>query len=397
MKKRAELISLINAARTNVLNLLNDGKMEEAKAESEKLEKLSDELAKTGNDAGVEGMKPLNGNGGIKMTGKERIQAIKDAVNHYLRAGYSGLTDAEKQLLKPTNTVDSPGQVETVTNPSRGSVLVGVEVADFVGRMDTGVYRLRDLVSEYFPKTKSGVIPLLDNPTAGLVQLTGEFPAGGITKGDVKFGSVEFSVNDMGLIIPVSNSLLEDATADVFSVLADQFARAQVVTEDNMILTAIDNAVAAVEVVTDWKDILKALNGTSPVGSPEKKIVTNTDGYNYLDTLVDEAGHPILTMALVDNPKRMFRGYEVIQLPNEILPTATPEEGETYGAIPFYVGSFRDGVYFIERKGMQIDYNPYSDSAFGRNAVDMRVVCRLDCKAKFASAVKKLTYTPSGE
>ena len=95
-----------------------------------------------------------------------------------------------------------------------------------------------------------------------------------------------------------------------------------------------------------------------------------------------------MTQALVDNPRRIFRGYEVIQLPNAILAT-------TDSAIPFYVGSLRDAVYFIERQGLEIEYNPYSDSAFGRNAVDIKLTCRLDCKSKFTEAVKKLTYTPS--
>ena len=140
--------------------------------------------------------------------------------------------------------------------------------------------------------------------------------------------------------------------------------------------------------MTGWQDILKELNGTDPVGAVDKVIVTNTDGYNYLDTLTDDQGRPILTQALVDNPRRIFRGYEVIQLPTASLATVE-------GAIPFYVGSLRDAVYLVERQGLTFSYNPYSDSAYSKNATDIRVTCRLDCVTKFASAVKKLTYTPS--
>lgn len=378
MKKRAELLQKINALRTQVLNLLQANNLDEAKTKNDELTALMAEYEKTPEE------KPV-AKGAQKMDQKERMKNIRLAVNAFLHKGWKGMTDEERGILKPVNSTDTPGQVETVAN--RGGVLVPVETADFVARMDTGVYRLRTRVSEYFSKTLSGKIPLVNNPTSGLVAQFDELPASGISKGQVTFGSVDWAVKDYGLIVPVSNDLMEDAEADVYGVITEQFARAQVITENAMILAAIDGNGDATE-ITGWQDLLKELNGTAPVGAVDKVIVTNTDGYNYLDTLVDDQGRPILTQALVDNPRRIFRGYEVIQLPNASLATVE-------GAIPFYVGSLRDGVYFIERKGLTFAYNPFSDSAYSKNATDVRVTCRLDCKTKFASAVKKLTYTPS--
>lgn len=386
MKKKMEMLQKINAMRKQVLDLLQEGKTEEAKKASDELSVLMKDYEKMPED---------KINGGKVMDKKEKLQAVRKAVNAFLRKGWNGMEDADKQVLRPVNATESNGQVESIKN--RGGVLVPVETADFVARMATGVYRLRDRVDEFFANSKSGTIPLLANPTAGLVAMFDELPTGGIQEGQITFGAVDYNVRDYGLIVPVSNDLLADATADVFGVIADQFARAQVITEDALILAAMDGAVDSVEEVADWKGIAKALNSTAPVGSPEKVIVTNTDGYNYLDTLTDDNGRPILTQALVDNPRRIFRGYEVIQLPNDILATATPEADHDYGAIPFYVGQLRDAVYFIERKGLEISYNPYSDSAYKKNAVDVRVTCRLDCKAKFASAFKKLTYTPAND
>lgn len=384
MKKRTELMRAINAKRKTLLDFLNDGKMAEAKAAGDELEKMMNELDTLEDEPSPVNPKPVNG--GKMMDGKVDVAAVKRAVNKFLHRGWKALDEADRGLLKPVNAVDAPGQVESV--PNRGGVLVPVEVADFVARIDTGVYRLRTRVDNYAARSKSGTIPLLNNPTAGLVQFFDELPQGGIQKGDIKFGSVQYNVGDYGLIVPVSNDLMADANADVYGVIAEQFARAQVITEDKMIFDAIDGAVGSVETMTSWKDLVKGINSVAPVGGTDKVIITNGDGYSYLDTLTDDVGHPILTQALIDNPRQYFRGREVIQIPDEILPT------DTDGGIPFYVGSLRDAVYFIERKGITIDYNPYSDSAYGRNAVDVRVICRLDCKAKFASAVKKFVYTP---
>lgn len=374
MRKKAELLQKIEAKRKAVLAMLNDGKTAEAKAGSDELEKMMADYENMPDDA-------VNTNVGGEKTMKKDMTAVSKAVNAYLR----GQKD-ESGLLKPVNATATPGQVETVGN--RGGVLVPVETADFTMRMATGVYRLRDRVFPFSAKSLSGKIPKVDNPTSGLVALFDELPSGGMSEGQVTFGSVDYTVKDYGLIVPVSNDLLKDANQDVFGIITDQFARAQVITENALILAAIDGANANPTSITGWKGLEEAVNGTDPVGSPDKVIITNTDGWNWLDTLTDDDGHPILTFALVDNPKRIFRGREVIQMPNAVLPTAS-------GAIPFYVGSLYDGVVFIEREGLEIFVNPYSDSASRRNAVDVRVTCRLDCKTKFASAMKKVTYTPS--
>lgn len=372
MKKRAELLQKVNALRKSVVDFLNKNDFEGAKKASNELDAVMNELEKLPAENTME-------KGVAKMDKKQVLKAV----NSYLHKGWKGMSDDERAMLKPVNATDTPGQVETVAN--RGGVLVPVEVADFVARMDTGVYRLRTRVFDYPANSLSGKIPLVNNPTSGLVQMFDELPNGGIPKGQITFGAVNWQVKDYGLIVPVSNDLMTDATSDVMSVIGEQFYRAQVITENAMILAAIDGNGDATA-VTSWKDILKELNGTDPIGAVDKVVITNTDGYNYLDTLTDDEGRPILTQALVDNPRRIFRGYEVIQLPNASLAT-------TDSKIPFYVGSLRDGVVFIERKGLELAYNPFSDSAYSKNATDIRVTCRMDCKTKFASAVKKLALT----
>lgn len=371
MKKKAELLKSIEEKRKNVLDLLQAGNTEEAKKASDELETLIKE-----HDAMPE--KPL-----AERMEKMDKNLVKKAVNSYLHKGYQGLSDEERQVVRPVDATDTPGQVETVAN--RGGVLVPVETADFVATMDTGVYRLRTRVSEYFARTLSGKIPLLANPTAGLVAQFDELPAGGISKGQVTFGSVNWQVKDYGLIVPVSNDLLKDAEADVMGILADQFFRAQVITENQMILAALDSAGEATA-ATSWKDVVKALNSTSPIMG-EKILITNTSGWNELDTATDDNGLPILVPFLNDGTRMRIKGYEVIELPDEVLPNDS-----TTGDIPMYAVSPKDACYFIERQGLELFYNPYSDSAMAKNAVDVRITCRLDCKLKFATAVKKLAY-----
>lgn len=387
MKKKAELLQKIEAMRKSVIDLVQAGNIAEAKTKSEELSKMVNEFN------GMKEEKPMGGN--VKMNKEERLNQIKKAVNSFIHRGWKGMDDESRAVLKPVNATEGTGQVESVNN--RGGVLVPYEVADFVLKDDIGVYRLRDLVFDYFPNTKSGHIPKLPSPSTGLVAMFDEMPTAGISKTDVKFGSVEFSVNDYGVIVPVSNDLVADANADVFGIISEYFAVAQRNTENALILDAINSMIASATEITDWKGIAKALNKTTPIGSKNKVILTNSDGYNWLDTLTDDNGRPILTQALIDDPQRMFRGFRVIQLPDAQLPTATPEADHDYGAIPFIVGDLRQAVCFIERRGLEIAYNPYSDSAYAKNSTDVRVTCRLDCEGMFENAVQKLTYTPAND
>lgn len=400
MKKRAELLKTINGLRTEVMNLLGAKDLDGAAAKSKELDEALNELNTLADEKPVDNgnLKPLSNLGGSEMfkTKNKDLSKINVAVNQYIRRGTTGMDAEAMQIVKPINATDSPGQVESVAN--RGGVLVPVETADYVLTERTGTYRLRDLVSEHKPIRPTGTIPMLANPQGGLVAQFDEFPASGISRSDIKFSALPYSVKDYGLIIPVSNDLVMDASVDVFAYVMEQFNRAQRMTENSFILTAIDGLTAGHEVImTDWKDLNKALISVHPIGSRDKVIITNSDGVSYLDTLTDNSGRPFLTQAMVDDPRLTYRGYEVIQMSDNELPTGTPAEGHDYGAIPFIVGNLYDAVVFVERQGLEVMSNPFSDSAFSKNATDIRVTCRLDCVGKWANSVKKLLYTPADD
>lgn len=378
MKKKAELLKSINAQRKVVLDLLQKGSVDEAKTASDALEKMQDEYDKMPEDIVVaERMaKP--------MDKKEKMNQVRKAVDAFMHKGWNGVTDEMKNFIKPVNASDTPGQIET--GSTRGQALVPVVTADFVAEMPAGVYRLRDKTDNYPATSKSGKIPVVANPTDTLTNFD-EFPSGGINKTQVTINSIDWNVADYGDIVPVSNDLLADETASVFDIIARTFAKKMRNTENSLILAAIDGIGAGTAVHT-WQDIADAVNATDPVDGADKVILTNTDGGSFLADQVDN-NHYVLIQPDATSPRKYFRGYEVIQLPLSVLPNTTDSE------VPFYVGSLFDAIMFVERQGLVLSYNPYSDSAFAKNATDVRITSRLDCKVKFAGAIKKLLYTPS--
>lgn len=374
------MLRALNAQRKVVMDLLKDGKLEEAQKASDELEKMTKEYDELPEDN-------LAGKAVNVMNEKDKMKFVKKAVDAFIHKGWSAITDEQKQYIKPVNATDTPGQVENTTIASKGAALVPVSTADFALEMDSGVYRLRDRVFNYFANTKSGKIPIVGNPTDTLTNFD-EYPSGGMHKTDVTINSVDFNVADVGDIVPVSNDLVADELASVYDIIMNVFLKKLRNTENKLILGAIDGAVVA-EAVHTWQEIATAVNETDPVDGTDKIIITNTDGGAFLQNQVDN-DHYVLIQPNMSSPKKYFRGYEVIQMPLSILPNDALNDN----AIPFYVGSLYNGIVFVERQGLVVTYNPYGEG-FAKNATDVRITARLDCKPAFTGALKKLLYTPS--
>ena len=377
MKRKAELMASINEKRKQVLDLLQAGDVDNAKKANDELDKLNKEY----NDLPIEVERKLK-----PMDKKEKLMQVRKAVDNYLRRGWNGMSDEDRQVVKPMNTVSTPGNVEDGTIATKGAALVPVETADFASTMDAGVYRLRDLVQNYFTNTKSGKIPMVANPTDTLTNFD-ELPSGGMHKTDVTVSAINFDVDNYGDLIPVSNQLLEDSTSSVFDLISSVFVKKNRNTENALIIAAIQSLGAATAVHT-WQAIADAVNETDPIDGTDKVILTNSDGGSFLADQVDN-DHYVLIQPNALSPVKYFRGYRVIQLPKSQLPNAVSD-----GAIPFIVGSLYDAVCFVERRGLVITTNPYGDS-FAQDGTDVRVTARYDCQPKFAGAVKLLAYTPS--
>lgn len=394
-KKRAEILKAINAKRIEILDLLDKNDLTAAKAASEKLQKLQADYDSECEDKPDNHFKPINNmnlNGGIATMNKRK--ALNAAVRVMLLRGYNALNDEQKQLLMPVDSIDNPGQVEGVAN--RGGVLVPVETANVIKEMATGTVRLRERCDSYQTGTKSGTIPAGENPDDGLTDFD-ELPAGGMPVGDEKFSPINFNVHDYGRVTKVSKELLSDANSDLMGFLTRAFAKRQVNTENARIIATLEAACGATATaVTGWKGIIGAINKSIPLGVVGSAVIlTNQDGWDYLDTLTDEQGRPLLTLDLKDHARYTFRGYEVIVVESKFLPTDVDDAttSHTGTGIPFFVGSLWDAVIVIEREGMEIAMSEHA--AFNQNAIAVRVVTRFDVESKFASAMKKVTYKAS--
>ena len=111
------------------------------------------------------------------------------------------------------------------------------------------------------------------------------------------------------------------------------------------------------------------------------KIYTNDDGLNYLDTLVDLNGRPLLNPDPTDAAKLQLRCGTVV-LPIKVLPNKVLEGVE--GMIPFIIGDLKSGIRKYDRQSMSIkasDVATIGDfNAYAMNMTLFRAIMRDDYK-----------------
>lgn len=202
-----------------------------------------------------------------------------------------------------------------------------------------------------------------------------------------KFSVINYSIKKYAGYLPVTNELLADSDASIANVVMEWLAGDAVATENAQILAKV-----ATKEATDLagiKDIKKAINVTLSAFKTGTKIYTNDDGLQYLDTLEDKNGRPLLSPDPVKPMELKLsigtHSVPVVVIPNEVL--ATAEDGK----VPFIMGDLKEYVKMFDRQQLTL---AVSDSAAvtGFNAFEQdmtlfRAIMRADFVVKDAAAI----------
>lgn len=202
-----------------------------------------------------------------------------------------------------------------------------------------------------------------------------------------KFERLPYAIQDRAGFMPVSNDLIEDSDANILNIVSETFGKVARATDNKKILALI--ALKAETNLVDVNGIKKALNVT--LGQAYKngaKIYTNDDGLNYLDTLTDENGRPLLNPDPTAPANLQLRIGTVV-VPIKVLPNKVrPSVG---GKIPFTVGNLYEYARKYDRKAMSIKASDVATignfNAFAQNMTLLRAIVRDDYRVKDADAI----------
>lgn len=209
-----------------------------------------------------------------------------------------------------------------------------------------------------------------------------------------KFTKIDYSIKKHAGYLPVTNELLADSDAAISNVIMQWLAGETVATENAQILAKVKTVSATA--LANLNGIKNAVNVTLANFRGSVSIFTNDDGLNYLDTLEDKNGRPLLSP---DPTKPMAlrlsigtHSVPVVVIPNAILPTASK-------AIPFIIGDLREFIKEFDRQQLSVmQSNTASVTGFNAFEQDMtlfRGIMRADFVIKDTTAIVNGTITPS--
>lgn len=358
-KKMRELMAQIKA-KTEEAQSLTSGENKDLDAAT----KLMDEVAELQKEFDLEKRFVEAGKTGVPTT---PVEGEKDSVK--------ALADAARSGFKSMNE----------GTPADGGYTVPEDISTKINTLKENKFNLAAYIDVESVSTNKGSRTYKTRKQATGFTKVGE--GGKATKtGKPAFSRINYSIAKYMGYLPVTNELLEDSDAAIADTVMNWLADEGVATDNAEILAKI-NAKGATP-IAGIKDIKKAVNVTLSAFKGSVVIFTNDDGIQYLDTLEDKNGRPLLSP---DPTKPMeakltvgFRSVPVVQIPNEVLAS-----GE--GKVPVIIGDLREYLKKFDRKQLTITQsNTAAVEGFNAYEEDMtlfRGIIREDFQVKDEAAI----------
>lgn len=380
-KKLLELLDKINDKKGEVRSLVDQGKIEEAKAAKDELKKLQDEfdILKDIDDTAVTNLEN-NTNKGVNLNQK------KDSVKEFADAARKGFRNSMNEGTAADGGYTVPEDIQTRINERR-----------------TAKTSLIDLVDVENVTTNKGARTFKKRTQQTGFTKIGE--GGKLSAGSTpQFERMNYEIAKYAGYFPVTNELLEDSDANITDTLVTWIGDESRVTRNKIILGVIDQK--AKTTIKSLDDIKEALNVT--LGQAFKQtscIVTNDDGLQWFDTLKNDRGEYLLQPSPA-NPMKMVlcagaTTVPVKVIPNDDMPSDTTTKGTT--KIPVIIGDLKEGIKFFDRKRLTLITSNIAVAgelnAFEEDLTLFRAIEREDCKTKDDAAFVNgvLTITEATE
>lgn len=365
-----ELLDAINAKKQEVKNLAEQGKIKDAKTAKEELINLQEQYNL------LKDMVEEEQNGTAKLDDKKPAGNVVDAVHDFAEAARHGFY---------TNTM-------TEGTKADGGYTVPEDIQTKINQYKKAVFSLESLVDVETVKTNSGKRTFQKKAQVTGFKVVAE--SGKIQATETpQYELLSYDIKKYAGYMPVTNELLADSDANIINALVKWLGEEDVATKNAQILAAIGT-----KAETDLKNldgIKKAINvtlGSAFAGSVT--ILTNDDGLQYLDTLVDKNGRYLLTPSIQDPAKKVLAvgasTIPIVVVPNSVMATKTNK-------VPFIIGDLKEAVKIFDRAKLSIMTS--NTAAVGQlNAFEMdltlfRGIERFDCKVKDSDAFVNGTIT----
>lgn len=367
-KKLLELLDSINEKKASVRNLVNEGKIEEAKAAKNEMAELQEQFDLLKD---IEDSTPAPA--ALK---KQPEQMSADA--KFAQAARQGF---KNESMNETTKAD-------------GGYTVPEDIQTKVNQYKKAQFSLEDLVTVESVKTETGARTYQTKTEVDGFTEVGEGAKIGQQTAP-KFERITYAIKKYGGWIPVTNELLDDSDANIVNVISQWLGDNSRVTRNKQIIKALEagktDASASdptYTTITGIDDITKALNVT--LGAAYKgtsKIITNDYGLQELSELKDGNGRPMLN-PIPTEPAKMQLAAGATIVPVEVIPATDLPNVEVDGKVyaPIIIGDLHEAITLFDRKKITLKSSDVASvtgfSAFEEDMTLYRAIERFDAETK---------------
>lgn len=213
-----------------------------------------------------------------------------------------------------------------------------------------------------------------------------------------KFKQIKYKIVKKGGILKTTRELLQDTAANILAYLNKWIARKSRATRNAAILKKLDEITTGKAVaITDVDDLKDVFNVKLDAAiAPTSIVLTNQDGFNYLDKLKDEKKDYIIQPDVTDKTKRLLFGvYPIHVVSNKTLKSVTSGSSAKY---PLYMGDLKEAVTLFDREMITVELSTEAGDLWAKDLTGIKVRDRFDVKDVDKDAVIKgeITETISG-
>ncbi len=222
-------------------------------------------------------------------------------------------------------------------------------------------------------KKASGKYPVLQRATTKMATVAELEKNPALAKPDFK--DVAWTIDTYRGAIPLSQESIDDADVDLVSLVSESISQIKVNTTNDAIATVLKTFTT--KTVANLDEIKKLLNGFDPAYNVS--LIVSQSFYQALDTLKDGNGRYLLQDDITAVSGKTLLGKPVFVLSDEVI-----------GANKAFVGDFKRGVLFADRKDLGLRWA--DNEIYGQylQAVLRFGVTKVDAKAGYY-----VTYTPA--
>ena len=375
------LSATITDKTAQVKNALEADDLEKARTIKNEIDTAKEELKTAKADLELFEATKVSG-GAENKTGREietDDMTYRDKVNAFLHSKGTvvneGLRfDGKDEVLIAMNeiTPTTDGVKKTDTTKVTSEELVTTPIREIKTTVD-----LKPFTTIYPAKKASGKYPILKKATSKMVSVAELEKNPALAKPE--FEQVDWTVETYRGAIPVSQESVDDADADLISIVAETVGQIKVNTTNAAIADVLKSFTA--KTVANVDDIKKILNvDLDP--AYDVAFVVSQSFYQILDTLKDKNGRYLLQDSITAVTGKVLLGKPVFVLSDEILGAS--------GEAKAFVGDFKRGVLFADRKDLGLRWA--DNEIYGQY---LQAILRFGVKKVDAKAGYFVTFTPS--